>query len=94
MDKIYASSQQKEFIANLIYRKKNYTNYLKKIWSDTPRNNRQHSDTRCDYTQIILAERFSGLTSSQANYIIKAWQGEKGYKVLIARNIIVENIIN
>lgn len=89
-----ASLKQLQFIANLIYGKKDDNEYLNKIWLDTSRNNDQHPDTRCNYTQIILADRLKHLTLAQADYIIKAWNGEKGYKVLTARNIIIENIIN
>lgn len=94
MEKTPASKNQRGFIANLIYRRKDDNEYLKKIWLDTPRNNDQHSDTRCDYTQIILAERLSRLSLAQADYIIKAWQGERGYNVLTARNILISNLIN
>ena len=89
-----SSLKQRRFIANLIYQKKYDNEYLKKIWLDTPRNNDQYPETRCDYTQTILAERLTRLTSAQASYIINAWQGTPRYNVLTARNIIIENIIN
>ncbi len=89
-----SSIKQRRFIANLIFQKKDDNEYLKKIWLDTPRNNDQYPDTRCNYTQTILAERLSRLTAGQANDIINAWNGDKGYSVLTDRNIITENIIN
>ena len=89
-----SSQKQRRFIANLIYRRKDDNEYLKKIWLDTPRNNDLYPDTRCDYTQTILAERLGRLTAGQANYIINAWQGVQRYSVLTARKIITENIIN
>ena len=89
-----SSKQQRRLIANLIFQKKDDNKYLKKIWLDTPRNNDQFPDTRCDYTQTILSERLSRLTSAQASYIINAWQGIPRYYTLTARNIIIENIIN
>jgi hypothetical protein len=94
MEKTLASKNQREFIANLIYRRKDDNEYLKKIWLDTPKNNENHPDICCDYTQIILAERLSRLSQAQATYILNAWQGERGYSVLTARKILIENIIN
>jgi len=86
--------KQRHYIADLIFQKKDDNEYLKKIWLDTPRNNDQYPDTRCNYIHIILAERLSRITAGQANYILNAWKGEKGYKELTARNIIIENLIN
>jgi hypothetical protein len=94
MEKIPASKNQRLFIANLIYRRKDDNEYLKKIWLDTPRNNDQHPDLRCDYTQIILAERLSRLTSKQADYIINAFQSTPRYHSLTARNIIIQTIVD
>jgi len=83
-----SSLQQRRYIAGMIKDKKDDHKYLMEIWASTPRNTDRYPDTHCDYTNEILAERLERLTAAQADYVIKAWRNEKGFKVLTARNII------
>jgi hypothetical protein len=89
-----ATIQQLRFIASLIKNKKEDSSWLREVWESTNKNNDKYPDTRCDYRNQILAERLSNLSLKQADYVIKAWNGEYGYHTLSARDIIIKNLIN
>ena len=82
-----STQEQRELIAYKIYKAIDH-NYFQEIISKTPRNNEKYPDTRCDYTQMILADNLSPLNSGQADYIIKAYNGKYGYHLPKARSIL------
>jgi hypothetical protein len=88
-----ATEKQRRYIANLLYQRKADNEWITKLFNDTPLNNDKYPDVRCNYQQVILADRLN-FSDKQAEYIINAYQAVKGYKVLTARNIIIGNLIN
>lgn len=87
-----ASQEQREFIAYLIDKKKDGHIYFTQLINETPKNNKKYPDTRADYSRMILADRLVNLTESQADYIIKAYNGKYGYHVSKARQILESRI--
>ncbi len=83
-----ATEKQRLFVAGIVDNLRHYHRTFSEIMEATPRNNDTFTDTRADYRILILAGRFTGLTTGQADYIIKAYRGEQGFQLTKARNII------
>jgi len=83
-----ATEKQRLFVASIIDKLRHYHQTFNEVMESTPRNNSTFPDTRADYRILILAERLTGLSREQADYIIKAYRGEQGFTITKARNII------
>ena len=83
-----SSEKQRLYIANIIITNKSEYRAYEQIANATPLNNDKYPDTRANYQQLILTDNLKGLTSSDANYIIKAHLGQKGYRPKIAYEIL------
>lgn len=87
-----ASKQQLTFIAYRLFQNKEYADWIKELFNQTPKNNEKYPDDRCDYKQLILADRIKSMTQNQADYVIKAYTGIRGYSLIKARNIIINSL--
>ena len=66
-----ATTKQAGYIANLVFKNKSDDITLETICNSIPKNNEKHPDTRCNYSEIILAEKLEELTSYEASDIIE-----------------------
>lgn len=89
-----ATQKQRGFIAEIIVRNELANKVFQAIVKSTPTHNEKYTDPRVNYQYMILAERLTGLSVEQADYIIKAYTGQRGYhhfkalKILSSLNII------
>ena len=83
-----ATEKQRLFVAGIVDKLRDYHRTFNEIMESTSRNNNTFTDIRADYRILILAERLTGLSRGQADYIIKAYRGEQGFTITKARNII------
>ena len=83
-----ATEKQRLFVAGIVDKLRYYHTAFQELMESTPRNNETFPDTRADCRILILAERLKGLTTGQADYIIKAYRGFQGFSISKARNII------
>ena len=82
---------QRSIISLRLHLSKPYTNWVEELFKKVPKNNEKYQDERADYTRMILSDMLSDMTSSQADYVIKAYNGVRGYSLLKARNIIISS---
>ena len=87
-----ATNNQLGYIALKLDQLKNDYVWIKELFNQTPKNNEKYPDERANYQRKILEDKLSVLTTAQADYVIKAYNGEKGYHQLKARDIIIKNI--
>ena len=73
-----ATNKQKGYLASLIKDWAEDGSYptLNKIWQSIPRNNEKYPNKVCDYREIILADKLSGLSGEEASYIINWFLGK------------------
>lgn len=84
-----ATPKQRGYIAQIIIHNELDNKVFEQIVKTTPTHNEKYTDPRVNYQYMILEDRLAGLTKAQADYIIKAYVGEKGYHRSKARNILV-----
>jgi len=87
-----ATNNQLGYLVLLLDQLKNDYVWITELFNQTPKNNEKYPDERCDYQRQILADRLSNMTTAQADYVLKAYNGEYGYHQLKARNIIMGSL--
>ena len=84
-----ATKSQLSIISLKLHLNRDYVDWIDELFKKVPKNNEKYPDERVDYTRIILSDMLSDMTSSQADYVIKAYNGIRGYSLLKSRNIII-----
>jgi hypothetical protein len=87
-----ASEKQRLFVASIIDHLRYDHRTFDEVMESTPRNNERYPDIRADCSILILAERLTGLTRGQADYVIKTYRGEQGFTLENARDIIASAV--
>ena len=88
LNNMQATEKQRLFVAGIVDKLRHNHRTFDDVIASTPKNNEKYPDSRADYRILILAERLTGLSRGQADYIIKAYRGEQGFTITKARNII------
>jgi hypothetical protein len=89
-----ATKQQLGYIVLQLDKMKSDYEWVKTLFDNTPKNNDKYPDVRCNYQRMILIDRLKTMTPAEADYCIKCYSGEKGYKHANARNIIIKRLTN
>jgi hypothetical protein len=84
-----ATKSQLSIISLKLHLNRDYVDWIDELFKKVPKNNEKYQDERVDYTRMILSDMLSDMTSSQADYVIKAYNGIRGYSLLKSRNIII-----